>query len=46
VKMILPLFWHEGNIGTLLSLIIIVSILLLGVLASVVFPEKKKSVRR
>ena len=43
LKMILPLFWHEGNISTLLSLIIIVAILLLGILASVVFPEKKKA---
>ncbi len=42
-KMILPLFSKELTIGTLPSLIIIISILLISILASLVFPEKKKN---
>ncbi len=41
-KMIIPLFSKELTIGTLPSLIIIISILLISILASLVFPEKKR----
>ena len=42
-KMIMPLFSKEFTIGTLPSLIIILSILLISILASLVFPEMKKN---
>jgi len=43
VKMILPLFWPKFEVDTLISLVVIVSLLLIGVLASIVFPEQKSA---
>lgn len=42
-KMIAPLFWKEFTMGTLYSLIIILSILLLSILISLMFPERKNA---
>jgi tellurite resistance protein TerC len=42
-KMIAPFFSKEFTISTLYSLIIILSILLMSILASLVFPENKKA---
>ena len=39
-KMIAPLFWKEFTLSTLYSLIIILSILLLSILATLIFPER------
>ena len=44
-KMIAPLFWKEFTLSTLYSLIIILSILLLSILASLAFPERKDKVK-
>ncbi len=41
-KMIAPLFWKDFEIGTLISLIVILGILLVSILASLVFPDRTK----
>ncbi|MDP4221623.1 MAG: TerC/Alx family metal homeostasis membrane protein [Bacteroidota bacterium] len=42
-KMIAPFFWKDLTISTLHSLIVILGILLLSILASLIFPEKKEA---
>ena len=41
VKMLAPLFWEGFTINIIYSLAIILGILLLSILASIIFPEKK-----
>ena len=43
-KMILPLFWWNFEISTVYSLIIILSILLISILASIALPIQKKHI--
>jgi tellurite resistance protein TerC len=43
LKMILPLFWPKFEIDTPISLIVIVLLLIIGVLASLVFPVQKST---
>jgi tellurite resistance protein TerC len=44
LKMVLPLFFPRFEIGIAVSLAIIVGLLLLGIAASLIFPEKKPAV--